>query len=92
MIVKIRLGRGPRVRRVHQGKKQKVALAISALLVPVCVLAWMFALWALGADMNLTGSFAFSGGLLSHWQVWVGIALLLHAAVYLLNRYGHSVA
>jgi len=89
MIVKIRLRSGPRVRKTV-GKKQKAALAISSLLVPVCVMAWMFALWALGADMNLTGSFAFSNGLLSHWQVWAGIAIVLHVAMYFLNRYGHS--
>ena len=87
MIVKIRFGRGRKVQRTP-GKKQKVALAAAALLAPVCLVAWVVALWRIGADLGITESFAISSGLLSHWQVLVAVALLFQFAFVGLNRYG----
>ena len=89
MFVKIRLKRGPRVQKTA-GKSRKVALAIAALLVPICVIVWVLTLWRICADLNITGRFAVSSGLLSHWQVWIAIAATLQFAVIGLNRYGRS--
>jgi hypothetical protein len=45
------------------------------LLKPVALLAYVLAGWRLGADMNWTGEFFISKGLLSHWQVWLALAI-----------------
>jgi hypothetical protein len=87
MVVKIRFGRGRRVQK-SSGKKQRVALAAAALLVPVCVVTWVLSAWRIGSDLGLTGGFAVSSGLLSHWQVLVALALVCQIAVVSLNRYG----
>ena len=91
MIVRIRFKSGPFIRR--QGtKNQRFALAMAALLVPATLSAWVLALWRMAADLRFAGDFAISHGLFSHWQVWLGIALLLNAGVVALNRYGHRPA
>ena len=53
--------------------------------------ALVLAIWRLGADLNLTGSFAIPSGLFSHWQVWMGAAVLLQVCSLALNRYGRGV-
>ncbi len=67
-----------------------MALAAAALLTPVCVIAWMFTAWRIGADLDITSGFAISSGLLSHWQVWVAIAISLQFLVFSLNRFGRT--
>jgi hypothetical protein len=44
--------------------------------------------WRICADIGLTGAFAISTGLFSHWQVWLGIAALLQLLALALTRYG----
>lgn len=89
MVVKIRLGSGPRLR--HKGRKnQRLALASAALLVPAAVMAYVLAGWRLMADLSLTGQFPITGGLFSHWLVWFGAAALLHVLAIVLNRYGSA--
>lgn len=46
-------------------------------LNPASALALMMALWRLGYDLDWTGRFAISGGIFSHWQVWMALALVL---------------
>jgi len=87
MVVRIRFGKGPRIGKQF-GKNREVALAIAALLTPATVLASVLALWRIAADMNWTNSFAIPSGLFSHWQVWLGAAVLLQLCSRLLNRYG----
>jgi len=89
MVVRIRLGHGPKIGR-HFGKNRQVALAIAALLTPATLLAAVFALWRIAAYMNWTSSFAIASGLFSHWQVWLGTAVILQLCAYLLNRYGRG--
>jgi hypothetical protein len=87
MVVKLRFRSGPRVRR--QGtKNQRVALAVAALCVPASVAAYVLALWGVGAAMGFTGPFGIGTGLLSHWQVWLGIALGITGLSAWLNDYG----
>jgi hypothetical protein len=87
MLVRIRLGRQPKpaVKRARNGR---IALGIAALLTPGALAALVLAIWRLGADLNLTGSFAIPSGLFSHWQVWMGAAVLLQVCALALNRYG----
>jgi hypothetical protein len=89
MIVRIRFGRGAKVgKRGRHGNK--LALGVAALLTPAAVLATVLGLWRIAADLNWTGSFAIPTGLFSHWQVWLGLAILLQFGARLLNRYGKS--
>jgi hypothetical protein len=89
MVVKIRFGRGLQVHR-KQGKNRKAALALSALLTPAAVMASVLGLWRLAADLKVTGAFAISSGVFSHWQVWIGFAVVLQRCSWSLNRYGQS--
>lgn len=89
MLVRIRLGRQPKP-ALKKARNRRIALAIAALLTPAALAALVLAIWRLGADMNLTGSFAIPSGLFSHWQVWMGAAVLLQVCSLALNRYGRG--
>jgi len=41
------------------------------------MLALVFALWRVSADLGWTESFVISSGLFSHWQVWMALAIAL---------------
>ena len=89
MVVRIRLGKGPRVERKRR-KNRRLALAAAVMLTPGAVLAAVLGLWRLAADLRWTASFAIHDGLFSHWQVWLAFAALLQAVSRLLNRYAHA--
>ena len=82
MIVRIKFQQGPALAR-------HLALSCAALLIPISLMAYVLGFWRLASDMGIAGAFVFSG-LFSHWQIWIALALALHATVYLLNRYGHG--
>ncbi len=87
MVVRLRLGRGPRVNKTAE-KGRKAALALAALLSPAALMACALAFWRLGADVGITGPFAIGRGPFSHWQVWVGVAAATQVAAVVLKRYG----
>jgi hypothetical protein len=87
MVVRIRFRKGPRLVR-KRGKNRKFALAAAALLTPAAVMAAVLALWRIAADMNWASRFAISTGFFSHWQVWLGAAILLQLCSHVLNHYG----
>jgi len=87
MQVRIRFGRGLYVGRTRR-KNRRVALAVSALLTPGAFVASVLALWRIAADLSWTGKFAISTGVFSHWQVWMGVAVLLQVFSRMLARYG----
>jgi hypothetical protein len=89
MIVRIQFGSGAKVVK-HSRKNYKFALGVAALLTPAAALAAVLALWRIAADLSWTGTFAISAGLFSHWQVWLGAAILLQLCAHLLNRYAKS--
>jgi hypothetical protein len=91
MVVRIRLGRRRRP-GIKRAQNRRIALGISALLTPAALAALVLAVWRLGADLNLTSSFAIPSGLFSHWQVWMAAAALLELCAFALNRYGRSGA
>ena len=63
---------------------------LASLMTPVTVVGYVMAFWRFAADMNWTGQFFISSGLLSRWQVWLALAAAMHAAAHSLNRSGGS--
>jgi hypothetical protein len=86
MVVRIRFQRGPKVK--SRKKNQRLAVAIAGMLTPVAVMASVLALWRIGADLNWAGTFAIASGPFSHWQFWLGTAVVLQVCSSMLNRYG----
>jgi DMSO/TMAO reductase YedYZ heme-binding membrane subunit len=89
MRVRIRLGQGPFFHH-RDGKNRHIAGAVAALLTPAAVVAAVIAAWRIGSDIGLTGQFAFTDGVFSHWQIWIAIAAVLQFAASLLNRYARQ--
>jgi hypothetical protein len=89
MLLRIRLGKGPKVNR-RRAPNRRAALAAAAILTPTSLLASIFAAWRIAAGLDWTASFAIPTGPFSHWEVWLGMAALLQAGSRLLNRYGKS--
>ena len=89
MVVRIRFGEPPKP-EVKRAQNRRRAQGVAALLTPAALMSCLLALWRIGADLNLTGSFAIPSGLFSHWQVWLAAAALLQLCSYALNRYGRS--
>ncbi len=88
MILRVRLQRGRPIQR-GPGKNRHVASALSALLVPVALMAYVLGFWRLASDMGLAGEFPFAG-LFSHWQVWIPLGAMLHIASSSLKKYGQG--
>lgn len=89
MAVRIRLRLEPELAR-QVARWRHLAGVMGALLTPAAAMALVLGCWRLAADLNLAGSFAISGGLFSHWQVWVLLAVLLQTCASRLNRYGRG--
>lgn len=87
MRVRIRFHEGPRVHR-RKGKNRHLAAAFATLLSPLAVMAAVLGIWRICADIGLTGEFAISRGIFSHWQVWLAIAVIVQVLAVLLDKYG----
>ena len=88
MIVRLQVSYGQTLRRVQHVNRQ-VAIGLASLLTPVSLMALVLGFWRLGADLNITGAFAISRGIFSHWQVWMALAIVMQAAAIVLGRVGH---
>lgn len=89
MRVRIQLAQGPLFQR-RDGKNRHMAGAIAALLTPAAVVASVIAAWRIGSDIGLTGKFAITEGIFSHWQVWIAIAAILQFVASVLDRYARQ--
>ena len=67
--------------------------AFTHMLNPASVLALALGGWALGADFGVAHAFAVADGPLSRWQVWVGVAGVIHFVNHWLRkRFGPTAA
>jgi hypothetical protein len=89
MLVRIRFGKPLKVGK-RRRKNQRFALALGAMMTPVALMALVLAAWRLAADLNWTKSFAIASGPFSHWQVWLGLGILVQLLSRALNRYGNG--
>ena len=88
MIVRIQFPQG-RPRQHRRGTNRQLSAAFGALLVPASLMAYSLGFWRLASDMGLAGQFDITGAF-SHWQLWIGLGVLLHAAAISLNRHGRG--
>jgi|SRR5689334_21443419 len=88
MIVRIRFPQG-RPFQNRRGKNRELSAALGALLIPGSLMAYSLGFWRLASDMGLAGQFDIIGAF-SHWQLWIGLGVVLHAAAITLNRHGRG--
>jgi len=88
MIVKIRFPEGRRL-QARRGTNRELCAAFGALLVPASLMAYSLGFWRLASDLGLAGQFDIAGTF-SHWQVWIGLGVILHATSIVLSRYGRG--
>jgi hypothetical protein len=88
MNVRIRFRPG-RPLQHRRGKNRQQASALAALLVPASLMAYALGIWGFAYDLGLAGEFGIAG-VFSHWQVWIGLAVVVHISSYSLNRYGRG--
>lgn len=98
MIVRIRFG--TRAGRgyhspVHAGQRAEADEEVhtplpvhpaSRGLIKLTVALTLIALWRLSVDLQLVPWFFADLGLLSHWQVWFGLAMASQGIAFTLNR------
>ena len=89
MLVKVRLPHGAARRRIEHNCAPFLS-ALSGLVVLLAFSCLMLAMWRLTSDLNWTESFAISDGFLSHWQVWMALAIAFGAVGMRLNKYSHQ--
>lgn len=74
----------PLVEEIAQGVcnavETQVTGVLTILLAPASMIAMVFGIWRLGADLGWTGAFVISDGFFSHWQVWLAVAVALRLA------------
>ncbi|HUA22170.1 MAG TPA: hypothetical protein VMB25_25675 [Bryobacteraceae bacterium] len=56
---------------------QQLANILVALLAPAAGIALVMGLWRVSTDIGWAGAFLISGGLFSHWQVWIALSAAL---------------
>ncbi len=87
MLVRIRFGVGPTL-GVRRRRKQTAAHAAAALMTPIALMALALAIWAIAAQMKLSGTFAITSGAFSYWQTWLVLAGVFQLLSRALDKYG----
>jgi len=90
MTVRIRFPQG-RPFQNRRGQNKELSAALGALLIPASLMAYSLGFCRLASDMGLAGQFDITGAF-SHWQLWIGLGVVLHAAAITLNRHGRAEA
>ena len=88
-VVKVPSGGGPVVTR-RKGKDSRIAMLSASLLTLGAISCASLGLWRLGTDLDWAGDFVVQSGFLSHWQVWIGTAVVVQYASCWLTRYVRS--
>lgn len=65
---------------------QELVRMTPTLLSPLAALAALMACWRFGADAGWTDAFVLTDGFLSHWQVWLALAIGIQWMALRLDR------
>ena len=59
---------------------------MAAFLTPFAVMEFALGMWRMAADLGWAGQFFINDGVLSHWQVWVALAIFTQVSSVYLSR------
>ena len=90
MVATVRFGPG-RI-STPNAKSSLFAILSANFLTLVGIICASLGLWRFGADVDVARDFVFQNGFLSHWQVWVGLAVGVQYASWRLNHFARSEA
>ena len=65
---------------------RRIMMLAGSLLTLVAISCASLGLWRMGVDLDWAGGFVFETGFLSHWQVWVGVAVGVQYTSFRLTR------
>lgn len=54
---------------------RQLANVLVALLTPAAVVALVMGMWRVGTDLGWARAFLITGGIFSHWQVWIALSI-----------------
>src|SRR5437762_7051351 len=70
----------------------RTAILSASLLTLVAIGFASLGLWRVGSDLDVAHNFVFQDGFLSHWQVWIGLAVGVQYASWRLSRFARSAS
>jgi len=84
MVVRIRIHAS--MPRLQPGASEEVTSGLAGLLTLVSVVCFTMSVWKLFSELGWTGAFVISGGIFSHWQVWIAGAVAAQLISFRLSR------
>ena len=72
------------------GKNSRIARVTAYLLTLTSISCASFGVWRIGDDLGWTGAFVFKDGAMSHWQVWIGAAIVEQYAAWQLTLHARK--
>jgi hypothetical protein len=88
MVVRIRFPRGSRKGNKVPSRHAPFVSVFGGLMMLVAISCLGLSMWRLTSDLAWTGTFAITDGLLSHWQVWLALAVVFGGVALRLMRLG----
>lgn len=88
MVVTVRVGPGHI--STPNAKSSRFPILSANFLTLVAISCASLGLWRVGTDLDVAHNFVFQNGFLSHWQVWIGLAVGVQYASWHLNRFARS--
>jgi len=80
LAAKVQLFLQQSMQSAREAFENQLANLLIILFTPASVLALVFGLWRVSADLGWTEDFIIASGFFSHWQVWMALALALKFA------------
>ncbi len=71
---------------------RQLANVLVALLTPAALVALVLGMWRVCQDLGWAAAFPISGGLFSHWQVWIALSIGLKMLSSTLIAWGARTA
>jgi hypothetical protein len=87
-VVTVRFGTGHL--SAPDRSNSRIAILSASLLTLVAIGCASLGFWRIGTDLDVAHNFVFQNGFLSHWQVWIGLAVGVQYVSWRLNRFARS--
>lgn len=90
MLVRIRVRFRPARPTSISEERRRVLTSVRNLLMSGSAAALLLVAWCLASDLDWVGRFSIPEGPLSHWQLWLVVAVLFQVLRSRLGRFGRG--